>query len=134
MLEFKIADVVWVRFNSDEHVQGGIRPAVIIQNNIGNKFSPTIQVVPLTSRLTKSKLPTHVRIPEGTAGLTKESIAQCEGIRVVPKSAIKGRIGSMPHKYMALIAIASIISTPTIGYLSREEVEFIYCKVSEIAS
>lgn len=134
MVELKIADVVWVKFNSDEHVQGGIRPAVIIQNNIGNKYSPTVMVVPLTSRLTKAKLPTHVKIPEGVAGLTKESIAQCEGIRVVPKSSIKGSIGTMPHKYMALIAIASIISTPTIGYLSKEEVEFIYCKVSAIAS
>ena len=123
----KIGDVVWVKLHSDgEHIQSGVRPAVIIQNNIGNHYSPTIQVIPLTSRKTKSKLPTHVQIPANTAGLTKDSIAQCEGARPVSKADILGFIGVMPNIYMEKISVATIISTPIIQYMSIENLTLVY--------
>lgn len=66
--------------------QGGLRPCIIIQNDIGNKHSPTVIVVPLTTKTTKAKLPTHIPITEGT----KPSVALCEQIRTIDKSRISG--------------------------------------------
>lgn len=127
----RTGDVVWVKLYSDgKHVQSGVRPAVIIQNNKGNYYSPTIQVVPLTSRKTKSKLPTHVEIPALTAGLSKDSIAQCEGARPVSKSDILGFIGVMPRKYMGEISKAILISTPIIQYMSLENLTIVYDSVT----
>lgn len=74
-------------------VQGGLRPAIVIQNNIGNHFSPTILVVPLTSRLNKSYLPTHVFIPSGNGGLKTNSLALTEQIQTVNKTQISKIIG-----------------------------------------
>ena len=123
----RTGDVVWVKLHSDgEHVQSGVRPAVIIQNNKGNHYSPTIQVVPLTSRKTKANLPTHVEIPARTAGLSKDSIAQCEGARPVSKADILGFIGVMPRKYMGEISKAILISTPVIQYMSFENLTIVY--------
>lgn len=123
-----IGDVVWCSLNGDDknHIQNGVRPCVIIQNNKGNRFSPTIQVVPLTSRTNKANLPTHVRIPAKTAGLSKDSIAQCEGARPVSKRDILGYIGSMPESYMNDIGIALMVNTPLIQYMSFESLTTVY--------
>ena len=130
---FKIGDVVWVNLPDEgKHVQRGIRPAVIVQNNRGNKFSPTIQVVPLTSKLDKSDLPTHVRIPLSVAGLKKDSIAQCEGARPVSRENIMGYIGVMPDKYMRQISVALTISTPMIQFLSLEDLVGMYDRVQAL--
>ena len=72
--------------------QGGCRPVVIVQNNLGNKHAPTTIVVPLTSRLTKKPLPTHIIV--GTScGLLCESVALCEQIRTVDKSRLTTKLG-----------------------------------------
>ena len=127
-----IGDVVWCKLKGDErnHIQNGVRPCVIIQNNKGNHFSPTIQVVPLTSRKNKSKLPTHVQIPAKTAGLSKDSIEQCEGARPVSKCDILGFIGVMPEAYMHDIGIALMINTPIIQYMSFESLTNVYNKLT----
>lgn len=126
----KIGDVIWVKLYGENHVQRGCRPAVILQNNVGNKFSPTIEVAPMTSRTTKSKFPTHVHIPAGIAGLTKASIVQCEGIRPVSKDDVLGFIGVMPDQYMAKISIASIKSMPIIKFLSSVEIATIHSQIT----
>jgi mRNA interferase MazF len=72
--------------------QGGMRPVLIVQNNLGNKHAPTTIVIPLTSRLTKKPLPTHILL--GThCGLTCESLALCEQIRTVDKSRLTTKLG-----------------------------------------
>ena len=71
----------------DGSVQGGTRPVVVLQNDIGNKFSPTTLVCPLTSK-SKKEMPTHVTLPR-SAGLEKESVALCEQIRVIDKTKLK---------------------------------------------
>ncbi len=126
----RIGDVVWVKLHKEgKHIQTGVRPAVVIQNNKGNRYSPTIQVVPLTSKKTKAKLPTHVEIPANTAGLPKDSIAQCEGAKPVSKCDIYGFIGKMPREFMEKISIATIISTPLIQYIDRDNLNSIYDQV-----
>lgn len=77
-------------------VQGGTRPAVVISNNRGNKFSPVLIVVPLTSRMDKKFMPTHHTIePSMINGLSKTSIALAEQIITVGKDMVRNVIGSL---------------------------------------
>lgn len=75
--------------------QGGIRPVLIVQNNTGNRYSPTVIVASMTSQIgKKSYLPTHILLhKEDAKGLPKDSIILCEQLRTIDKSRIKDRIG-----------------------------------------
>lgn len=84
-----MGDVYWVKFDGEGSEQSGLRPAVIVQNNVGNKYSPTIKVVPITTQQAKRKMPTHVVIKAKTSGLTRDSIALCEQETVCDKSKFK---------------------------------------------
>ena len=73
--------------------QGGIRPVLVIQNNTGNKYSPTVIVSAITSQQSKSKLPTHIEIKPQEGGLKSDSIVLTEQIRTIDKSRLKEKIG-----------------------------------------
>ncbi len=73
--------------------QGGIRPVLIIQNDMGNKYSPTVIAAAITSQKTKSKLPTHIEIDSASSGLKSDSIILAEQIRTIDKSRLKEKIG-----------------------------------------
>ena len=73
--------------------QGGIRPVLVIQNNVGNKYSPTVIVSAITSRLGKNKLPTHIELGSEEFGLKSDSIILTEQIRTIDKSRLKEKIG-----------------------------------------
>ncbi len=69
--------------------QGGIRPVIVIQNNIGNKYSPTVIIAAITSQINKAKLPTHVEISSEDYGLNKDSVVLLEQIRTLDKRRLK---------------------------------------------
>ena len=73
--------------------QGGIRPVVIIQNDVGNKHSQTVIAAAITSQLGKNKLPTHIEIGPKNCGLKSESVVLAEQIRTIDKSRLKEKIG-----------------------------------------
>ena len=73
--------------------QGGVRPVLVIQNNIGNKYSPTVIVSAITSQLNKNKLPTHIELDSEEFGLKADSIILTEQIRTIDKSRLKEKIG-----------------------------------------
>lgn len=73
--------------------QGGIRPVVIIQNDLGNKYSPTVIAAAITSQLGKTKLPTHIAIESQDFGLKTDSVILTEQIRTIDKSRLKEKIG-----------------------------------------
>jgi mRNA interferase MazF len=75
--------------------QGGIRPVIIIQNDVGNKYSPTVIVAAITSQINKAKLPTHVEISSEEYGLNKDSVVLLEQIRTLDKKRLKEKIGHM---------------------------------------
>lgn len=80
--------IVWVNLRGNEgSEQGGVRPCIVISNDIGNKFSPVVTVATITSRLSKAKLPTHIEVGY-EEGLDKKSIIMCEQIRTIDKSRI----------------------------------------------
>ena len=73
--------------------QGGIRPVLIIQNDLGNKYSPTVIAAAITSQTNKTKLPTHIELDEKTEGLKSNSVILTEQIRTIDKSRLKEKIG-----------------------------------------
>ncbi len=90
--------------------QGGIRPVLIIQNDIGNKYSPTVIACAITSRLSKAKLPTHIELPVGRYGLKKYSVALLEQLRTLDKRRLKEKIGTLDETKMNDVDRALLIS------------------------
>lgn len=77
--------------------QGGIRPVLIIQNDLGNKYSPTVIAAAITSQTNKTKLPTHIELGENTSGLKSNSVVLAEQIRTIDKSRLKEKIGHIDN-------------------------------------
>lgn len=90
--------------------QGGVRPVLVVQNDIGNKYSPTIIAAAVTSKLTKAKLPTHIEISGHNFGLQKDSVILLEQIRTLDKRRLKERIGTLPETTMRRVDGALLIS------------------------
>lgn len=90
--------------------QGGIRPVLIVQNDIGNKFSPTIIAAAVTSQINKAKLPTHIELNGGDYGLPKDSVVLLEQIRTLDKTRLKEKIGEISIDKMQKINQALMIS------------------------
>jgi len=89
--------------------QGGIRPVLIVQNDIGNKYSPTIIAAAVTSRLNKARLPTHIELVSETYGLPKDSVVLLEQLRTLDKKRLKDKIGLLDNETMEKVNIALLI-------------------------
>ena len=89
--------------------QSGIRPILVIQNDIGNKYSPTVIVAAITSQINKAKIPTHIELAS-SYGLTKDSVLLLEQIRTLDKRRLKEKIGSLDDKCMQNVNNALLIS------------------------
>ena len=90
--------------------QGGVRPVLVVQNDIGNKFSPTIIVAAITSQINKAKLPTHIEINAQEYGLQKDSVILLEQVRTIDKKRIKEKIGHLDDKLREQVNEALYIS------------------------
>ena len=80
--------------------QGGVRPVLIIQNDIGNKYSPTVIVAAITSQINKAKLPTHIEISAHEYGLNKDSVILLEQIRTIDNKRLREKIGCLDKNMM----------------------------------
>lgn len=80
--------------------QGGVRPVLIIQNDIGNKYSPTVIIAAITSQINKAKLPTHIEIKAQEYGLPKDSVVLLEQIRTIDKKRLREKIGHFDDEMM----------------------------------
>jgi len=90
--------------------QGGLRPVLIIQNDVGNKYSPTVIVAAITAQIAKSKLPTHIEIKANNFGLTRNSVVLLEQIRTIDKKRLSQKIGEFNIGMMERVDKALIIS------------------------
>lgn len=89
--------------------QGGVRPVLIVQNNVGNKYSPTVIAAAITSKVNKNKMPTHITL--GTdCGLTKDSIILAEQIRTIDKKRLREKMGSLDEGEMKHVDEALAVS------------------------
>ena len=90
--------------------QGGLRPVLIIQNDVGNKYSPTVIAAAITSRMGKAKLPTHIDIHADRVGLSKDSVVLLEQIRTLDKRRLKEKMGHLDGAVMTKINNAIAVS------------------------
>ena len=90
--------------------QGGLRPVLIIQNDVGNRYSPTVIAAAITSRLDKARLPTHIDVYADRVGLTKDSVILLEQIRTLDKRRLREYLGRIDEKLMAEIDGAIAVS------------------------
>lgn len=90
--------------------QGGIRPVLIVQNDIGNKYSPTVIAAAITSRHAKAKMPTHISINAESCGLSKDSIVLLEQVRTIDKQRLREKMGELQPNDMAGINQALSVS------------------------
>ncbi|MBU5308595.1 type II toxin-antitoxin system PemK/MazF family toxin [Clostridioides mangenotii] len=90
--------------------QGGVRPVLIVQNDVGNKYSPTVIVSAITSQINKAKLPTHVEISSNEYGLNKDSVILLEQIRTIDKKRLREKIGCLDEDMMMKVEAGLQIS------------------------
>ena len=90
--------------------QGGIRPVLIVQNDVGNKYSPTVIAAAITSQKYKTGLPTHIRVNADGCGLAKDSIVLLEQVRTIDKRRLKEKMGNLGESDMGRIDRALSVS------------------------
>lgn len=90
--------------------QGGVRPVLVVQNDIGNKYSPTVIAAAITSQINKAKLPTHIEISAQEYGLLKDSVILMEQIRTIDKKRLREKIGRLDDELMDRVNEALTIS------------------------
>lgn len=96
--------------------QGGVRPVLVIQNDVGNRYSPTVIVSAITSQIDKAKLPTHVEVTAEKYGLEKDSVILLEQIRTIDKQRLKQKIAALDEGGMHKIDEALRISLGLIDF------------------
>ena len=90
--------------------QGGVRPVLIVQNDTGNKHSPTVIAAAITSQINKARLPTHIELGAQSYGLTKDSVVLLEQIRTIDKRRLKERMGQIDETLMNRVDNAIAVS------------------------
>lgn len=90
--------------------QGGTRPVLVVQNNVGNKYSPTVIIAAITSQLDKAKLPTHIELEKEKYNLIKDSVVLLEQLRTLDKRRLKEHVGTVDNLTMQKVDIAIMIS------------------------
>lgn len=95
--------------------QGGVRPVLIIQNDMGNRHSPTVIVAAITSKMTKALLPTHVSLGREENGLKQDSVVLMEQIRTIDRNRLKEYIGRLKQEQMARVETAAAVSLGLLG-------------------
>ena len=127
MFKIRRGDIFYVDFrHSIGHEQGGIRHSVVLQNDIGNHFSPTTVVIPMTTQIHKKPLPSHVNINcnidvENTL-LTMDSIVELEQIRTVDKCRVREKVGHICNNKMQEINQALLINLGITNIIKKESV------------
>lgn len=90
--------------------QGGLRPVLIVQNDVGNKYSPTVIAAAITSKMSKAKLPTHIDVSASQVGLLKDSVILLEQIRTIDKVRLKEKMGHLDESTMSGVNDALFVS------------------------
>ena len=90
--------------------QGGVRPVLIVQNDVGNRYSPTVIAAAITSQQDKSRLPTHISVNGNACGLSKDSVVLLEQVRTLDKQRLKERMGNLSMSDMTKINKALYVS------------------------
>ena len=128
----KIGEVYLMKFSGTGSEQTGWRPGVIFQNNIGNKHSPNVIVLPITSVIKKSSQPTHVFLPAKETGLKLDSMVLCENPERMSKDKIGKYITTLSSDYMSKIAVADLLATSAISFVSLDILISVWERASKL--
>ena len=90
--------------------QGGVRPVLIVQNDVGNRYSPTVIAAAITSQQEKTSLPTHIRVNAEDCGLSRDSIILLEQVRTIDKTRLKEKMGALDMNNMYMVDRALSVS------------------------
>lgn len=118
----KIGEVYLMSFDGSGSEQGGIRPGLVFQNNVGNAHSPNIIALPLTSSIKKLTQPTHVLLRASECGLSRDSIVLCENPQRMSKSKIVKYLTTLPAEDMRRITEGNLLATSAISFLDVESI------------
>lgn len=118
--KYRIGEVYMMQFDGDGSEQRGWRPGIVFQNNLGNKFSPTIIALPLTTIIKKSSQPTHVLIKASKGGLRKDSMVLCENLRCLHKDKVGCYVTTLSDTTMCEVAKASMVATGALSFISLD--------------
>jgi len=117
----KIGEVYMMKFEGTGSEQNKWRPGVVFQNSVGNAHSPNVIALPLTTSLKKLSQPTHVLVYAENSGLRYDSIVLCENPVTMSKDKIGKYLTTLPEEYMRKVAVANLIATAAISFLSIED-------------
>ena len=95
--------------------QGGVRPVLVVQNDVGNKYSPTVIAAAITSKINKAKLPTHIEIDAQQYGLSRDSVILLEQVRTIDKKRLREKIGRLDELQMIKVNDAISVSFGLVG-------------------
>ena len=102
--------------------QGGLRPVLIVQNDVGNKYSPTVIAAAITSKLGKTRLPTHIDVTADKVGLQRDSVVLLEQMRTIDKQRLKEKMGHLDDDSMHAVDEAITVSLGLGGERERTEI------------
>lgn len=119
--DLQIGDVLLMDFDGVGSEQRGLRPGVVFQNNVGNKSSPNIIALPLSSKLKKIGMPTHIFLSSKDYDLAVDSIVLCENPQQMSKQRILKRVTRLDRRAMKKIAVGNLLSSSAIAFLSERE-------------
>ena len=119
--DLRIGDVLLMDFDGIGSEQCGLRPGVVFQNNVGNRSSPNIIALPLSSKLKKRGMPTHVFLNAKDYNLAVDSIVLCENPQQMSKQRILKMVTRLDTEAMKKIAVGNLLSSSAIAFLSEQE-------------
>ena len=128
----KIGEVYFMQFSGTGSEQSGWRPGVIFQNNVGNKHSPNIIALPITSVIKKASQPTHVFLPAKDTGLKLDSMVLCENPQRMSKDKVGDYITTLSSEYMSKIAVADLLATSAISFINPDLLITIWEKAASL--
>lgn len=128
----KIGEVYYMQFSGIGSEQSGRRPGVIFQNNVGNKHSPNIIALPITSVIKKTSQPTHVFLPAKDTGLKLDSMVLCENPQRTSKDKVGNYITTLSSEYMSKIAVADLLATSAISFINPDLLISIWEKAASL--
>ena len=128
----QIGEIYLMRFDGCGSEQSGWRPGLVFQNNLGNKHSPNIIALPLTSSTKRKTQPTHVKISSASSGLKKDSIVLCENPERMSKDKIGQYLTTLSDEDMKRVAEASLLATSVISFLDVSILIKVWEKASEL--
>jgi len=126
----QIGDVYLMNFGGKGSEQGGLRPGVVFQNNVGNAHSPNIIALPITSAIKKMGQPTHVLLKAANTGLRMDSVVLCENPERMSKEKVGKYVASLSDEYMRKITEAHLLATSAISFLDFDSLLKIWRKAT----